>query len=416
MCGKVLVSAKTDIGLRDRQEDRFLVTPSLLNQETEDGLFLGVFDGTVGDAASQFVQTHILEHLMATKGFQELQRLQETSDIDRLTLERRAAFVHSALYDTYFNTDAALLEECAQTQNHYAASTSVTAFLSGPLLSIAHVADSKACLARLSPSRDAMVVEWLTQDHKPNDPRELRRIESQGGSLVYLHEGKPYIRGGDFHSRQKRGERPKQLNYSRAFGGKDLKNFGLSVEPAITHFKLSPLDRLLIIGSDGLWDVFDHRTAVSIALQAMERGEDAAEQLVNQAIRFMPSRNVRDNITVIVCQLNAFLEEEDEEDREGTTSSRSSEEEREEDMVEENSNSFGSMLHPQDTSASRVVNPDLRSTYERQEGGENGQEQKHEEEDCQTTRQPTNPSEPQVQSHGEHDHIVEIKSEERKEC
>ena len=47
-----------------------------------------------------------------------------------------------------------------------------------------------------------------------------------GGSLAWLHGNKPYIRGGDFHPRQANGEHPKQLNYSRAFGGKDLKMFG----------------------------------------------------------------------------------------------------------------------------------------------------------------------------------------------
>ena len=49
---------------------------------------------------------------------------------------------------------------------------------------------------------------------------ERRRIEKAGGSLAYLHGGKPFIRGGDFAERQLKGDRPMQLNYSRAFGGK----------------------------------------------------------------------------------------------------------------------------------------------------------------------------------------------------
>lgn len=60
-------------------------------------------------------------------------------------------------------------------------------------------------------------------DHKPNMPSELQRIQASGGSLVWLHGNKAYIRGGDFIRRQANGEHPKQLNYSRAFGGKDLK-------------------------------------------------------------------------------------------------------------------------------------------------------------------------------------------------
>lgn len=45
------------------------------------------------------------------------------------------------------------------------------------------------------------------------------RCLQNGGSLAYLHGGKPFIRGGDFTARQQLGDRPMQLNYSRAFGG-----------------------------------------------------------------------------------------------------------------------------------------------------------------------------------------------------
>jgi hypothetical protein len=62
--------------------------------------------------------------------------------------------------------------------------------------------------------------QCLTTDHKPDMAEERRRIEKSGGSLAYLHGGKPFIRGGDFAERQLKGDRPMQLNYSRAFGGK----------------------------------------------------------------------------------------------------------------------------------------------------------------------------------------------------
>lgn len=59
------------------------------------------------------------------------------------------------------------------------------------------------------------------------------------------------FRGGDFHQRQAAGEHPKQLNYSRAFGGKDLKMYGLIAEPDISHFEIMPEDKLVLIASDG---------------------------------------------------------------------------------------------------------------------------------------------------------------------
>ncbi len=60
-----------------------------------------------------------------------------------------------------------------------------------------------------------------------------------------------YISGGDFHRRQAAGEHPKQLNYSRAFGGKDLKMYGLIADPDVSHFELTNDDKLILIASDG---------------------------------------------------------------------------------------------------------------------------------------------------------------------
>ncbi len=142
----------------------------------------------------------------------------------------------------YARTDEALLRFCAERSYDYAACTSVTALIAGGLLSCAHLGDSKIVLGREGPG-GVLVGRCLTADHKPDMPEERKRIERCGGSLAYLHGGKPFIRGGDFTERQVRGDRPMQLNYSRAFGGKDLKMFGLSAIPDIVHVQLSKQDR-----------------------------------------------------------------------------------------------------------------------------------------------------------------------------
>jgi hypothetical protein len=57
--------------------------------------------------------------------------------------------------------------------------------------------------------------------------------------LLHHHNNKPFIRGGDFDRRKASGERVMQLQYSRAFGGKDLKPFGLSAEPGVRQVALT---------------------------------------------------------------------------------------------------------------------------------------------------------------------------------
>jgi serine/threonine protein phosphatase PrpC len=267
----------------------------------DDMAFCGVFDGTVGHDASEFIVQHICSHLCETPEVKEMITLHNESN-GNISNEVAAGKIRLAMRSAFLNADAALINMCAGKDLHYASSTGVSAFLWKNLLTIAHVGDSKACIAKVKDNE--VQPEWLTVDHKPNMPHELQRIEKNGGSLAWLHGNKPYIRGGDFFRRQANGEHPKQLNYSRAFGGKDLKMFGLSPEPDINHFEVTPEDKLVLIASDGLWDVLNPKIACDIAISARREGRSATYDIVQRAIHDMPICGVRDNITVIAIFLN----------------------------------------------------------------------------------------------------------------
>lgn len=55
--------------------------------------------------------------------------------------------------------------------------------------------------------------------------------------------------------------------------GKDLKMYGLSNEPDVRVVKITPQHRVMILATDGLWDVLTARQAVDIAMQARKEGE-----------------------------------------------------------------------------------------------------------------------------------------------
>ncbi|CDJ44214.1 serine-threonine phosophatase 2C, putative, partial [Eimeria tenella] len=293
---------------RKHQEDRFTVCPALIPGRN-DAAFFGVFDGTVGDFASDSVKDLVVPHLLSSSGWQRvvslLQEPGESAAAAAVSAAAAAALpeaLAAAVRCMYLAADAELIELCRLQQNDYASSTSVTAVMAGGFVAIGHLGDSRIALG-LELEGGGLEGEFATVDHKPNMPLEQERIMSSGGSVEYLHNhnNKPFIRGGDFGLRKSKGEQPMQLQYSRAFGGKDLKTYGLSAEPDVRVLRLSSSHKLMVLATDGLWDVLSATQAVQIAWDAQQQGENPAESLVQHALADQQqSGHCADNITAMV--------------------------------------------------------------------------------------------------------------------
>ena len=186
----MLVTCCIRSGLRPTQEDRFVLVPTFFR---DDAAFCGVFDGTVGDDASDFIVKNVVDFLCRTEEISDTATgIFACEPTGGSATDIAAEKIRSALRQTFLGVDQALIAMCTEKKLHYASSTGVAAFLWRNLLTVAHVGDSKACIARQV--GDEIHPEWLTVDHKPNMPNELKRIEQCGGSLAWLHGNKPYIR------------------------------------------------------------------------------------------------------------------------------------------------------------------------------------------------------------------------------
>jgi protein phosphatase len=221
-------------------------------------------------------------------------------------------WLEQAVRDMYLSSDKSLIWACSQQEKHYATCTSVTAILAGGYLAIAHLGDSRIILG-YEEADGTISGEQATEDHKPDQLDERKRIEAHGGSVEYLrnHQNKPFIRGGDFTRRKALGEQPMQIQYSRAFGGKDLKMFGLSNEPTVKILRpkraQKPI-RWIVLASDGLWDVCDHKEAINIVTAAQQTqsqtGQSAAQALVQYALHAQKTANNNaDNVTAVAVYI-----------------------------------------------------------------------------------------------------------------
>jgi protein phosphatase len=90
-----------------------------------------------------------------------------------------------------------------------------------------------------------------------------------------------------------------QLQYSRAFGGKDLKNFGLSAEPDIRIIPVDPGCVGIVLASDGLWDALSANAVADIVVHNSMK-PDLCDLLVDKAITEQASAFIQsDNVTAM---------------------------------------------------------------------------------------------------------------------
>lgn len=136
-------------------------------------------------------------------------------------------------------------------------------------------------------SRRGIAAE-MSKDHRPDCSKEKTRIESLGG---YIDDG--YLNG--------------ELGVTRALGDwhlEGMKGMGervgpLSAEPELKLVTLTKEDEFLIIGSDGIWDVFSSQNSVDFARRRLQEHNDVklcCKQIVEEAIK----RGAMDNLTVVM--------------------------------------------------------------------------------------------------------------------
>uniref|UniRef100_A0A5B6YM54 protein-serine/threonine phosphatase n=1 Tax=Davidia involucrata TaxID=16924 RepID=A0A5B6YM54_DAVIN len=166
-------------------------------------------------------------------------------------------------------------------------STAVVVVVGKEELVVANCGDSRAVLCR------GGVAVPLSDDHKPDRPDEMERVEAAGGRVI------------DWNGCRVLGV----LATSRSIGDHYLKPYVIS-EPEVTVSKRTVLDEFLIVATDGLWDVMSNEVACEVVrkclhgqiMRKFSEGSwtgEAASMLVGLAM----AKGSKDNISVIVVEL-----------------------------------------------------------------------------------------------------------------
>jgi protein phosphatase len=264
-----------------------------------------VFDGTSGDFAAHFAANYLPQFLYNTQEMNALYTFTNNKAFLNMPImkvyETVAKLSEIALRKSFLHLDAVLLQQLQDAELSYTASTNVTLLLWKNLLTVAHLGDSRACIFRET-SDGFFSPQWLTVDHKPNHAPEHQRIAQSGGVLSW-NSKKPYLRAPDFNEKHMAGKHPKKLNYSRGFGGVELKKYGFIADPEVHHFEICPSDKFLVLATDGLWDVLTPGHVANIIMTSKAKGLCVTSEIIKTAIEEMPDQLINDNISVVVIFL-----------------------------------------------------------------------------------------------------------------
>ncbi|XP_061818059.1 protein phosphatase 1D-like [Nerophis lumbriciformis] len=273
--------------------------------------FFAVFDGHGGREAAHFAREHLWDLLKRQRGFW-------SKDHSEVCAALRKGFIacHHAMWKQ--------LPDWPKTITGLPSTSGTTAsviVIRGVHMYVAHVGDSAVVVGVKENDSDITLQALeVTQDHKPELPKEKERIERLGGSVMKKSGvnrvvwKRPRLTHNGPVRRSTVIDQIPFLAVARSLG--DLWSydfysgeFVVSPEPDTTVMTLDPKrHRYIILGSDGLWNMMPPKNAVNMCYNHDKmvgpRGMSCACRLGCTALLFWKERMLRaDNTTVIVLAL-----------------------------------------------------------------------------------------------------------------
>lgn len=227
----------------------------------------GVFDGhggrRVADRVAEELPLHIKDEL-------EHVDIEDEGNV-KFAIEAAFGVLDHNLFNTFMDDDG---------------STAIVAVLIGDKIYLANLGDSRGVIYNYETGK--IVLD--TKDHKPDDEKEVKRIE-KAGSFVFRKRV-----GG-------------VLAVSRAFGDRSLKKIGdeygsgdapVSPKPDVYVFdRKKGRTYNIVLACDGLWDVMDLDGFEDYMTESGIDSNNICQELVELAL----DRGSRDNVTVMSIDL-----------------------------------------------------------------------------------------------------------------
>ena len=313
-------------GRRPKQEDRHLIVPDLktsgklllqkplaelrkkLDREgrkiARDNLdhlgsplaLFGVFDGHQGAECSEYVAKRLVPKLVLALASLPL-------DFDEDSLK-------TAFTKVFHEIDREWLLKYRTIPD---GATAVVSLLMGERLVTAGLGDSRAVEMARNPTTNFVYSQAITNDHKPDDELEQKRVEQAGGKVIELG-GVARVAHLDFEERSAKIKRlkaqglggqerdPVALAVSRSFGDRFFKEPHklLSATPEVDVRNVA-VNSGIMLSCDGIFDVMENEEVVKLMRKCWPAPRAACGAIVDEAYK----RKSMDNLTCICVFFSA---------------------------------------------------------------------------------------------------------------
>ena len=297
-------SARTNNGLyRDYNEDRVSIILSIIvelqNGKTQKSSFFGLFDGHAGAKCADYLKDNLHYFITSEPDFQT----DKKSAIRKGILKTESKFLNLArTYSPIDISGSCLLLTLFQHRTCY----------------VANVGDSRAIMS----TRRGSFIKQLTVDHKPEDPRETKRVTQAGGNIfrnksikrrqffdpvkkemVHLEKvrlGPHRVEPGGLSVSRTIGDLPSK---DKAHGG----NAGCVVPtPDIGSVEVDSDSDFMVLACDGVFDELSNEDVVDAVWASLEQWvgktslKEVARIAAEHVMKVSFDKRSLDNITVVV--------------------------------------------------------------------------------------------------------------------
>ncbi|VDP98675.1 unnamed protein product [Trichobilharzia regenti] len=229
--------------------------------------YFGVFDGHAGSRVSELCAAKLLDKL------------------DPSCTELDTTLVKRGIVNGFLAFDRDLASEDS---NEKSGSTAVVAFVTPTHIIMANCGDSRAILVRDNKPLLA------TQDHKPYNPIERRRISEAGGQVMLSRVN------GSLAVSRSLGD----FEYKQVFSRGATEQL-VSPEPDVFIIeRKKEFDQVLLLACDGVWDVFENDTLTTYVLHrlcCLPSLVDVCSEILDTSLH----KGSRDNMSVLLVALDA---------------------------------------------------------------------------------------------------------------